>query len=609
MGWRRILAVTTAIVVPATIVATPVASVALLADLWANNLVDIAKVPPIHVPWAWWLYAWHFGGDARLWQPLAATGGGALAVIGGLFGYAARRRKKHRRLQAHVPGEAPPPPQRAHSLAHGDADWMTMEQARLCFPGDDPRWGSIPVGEAYRPDQDRTTTRPFDEDDPETWGQGGKAPLLSTPLTKGAISGLIIGGSGSYKTMGFTISALYGWLGSIVVMDPSGQVGPMVQALREDRGQTVALIDYKRPHLGSFNVLACIDMKGEAPEVQIDEFVGWCFAGQESDKPSKDDFWVISAKELCACLLSDLLADPTQERSLAEWRRRITLPEPELKKHLASIYGNSRSAVARQIAGTYLKTPEKTFGSIYKVATAETKWLSIPGFAQLLSGSTFDPHQITQGNLTVVIQAGGAMATNPAVGRVIIGTFAGILRRAEGRTETPVPFILDEMAQLGYMRVLAELRDQGRKSGVALFPMWQSIGQIERAWGKDGVRDWYASAAWRMYLAVNDPATAEEVSREGGTYTILAHTEGTSRSRQGGFGSSAPTYGDNNNLTEQRRELISPYEVTNRVRADEALIKVRGYPLLRCGRPLWWRREDMRRVIQQDSYRRERQPA
>ena len=75
----------------------------------------------------------------------------------------------------------------------------------------------------------RPSTRPFDEADPETWGQGGTAPLLITPLTSGATSGIIIGGSGSFKTMGFTVPALITWLGSIVVLDPSQQVGRMVK--------------------------------------------------------------------------------------------------------------------------------------------------------------------------------------------------------------------------------------------------------------------------------------------------------------------------------------------------------------------------------------------
>jgi len=235
-----------------------------------------------------------------------------------------------------------------------------------------------------------------------------------------------------------------------------------------------------------------------------------------------------------------------------------------------------------------------------------------PGYARLSTRptghpgcrATFDPRALTAGKLSVVLQIPDeAMKATPGAARVIVGSLARTMLRAKGQTTTPVPFILDEMDLLKHMAILAVLRDMGRKSGVALFPMWQSTGQVEKTWGKDGKKAWYASAAWRMYASVNDDETAKEVSERCGTYTALTRTQSTSSSSQGGASSGSRTQGRSDNLVEQRRDLLSSYEVQTAVRPDEAIIIPRGRPALRCGRPLWWRRPDMKALIETDRYR------
>lgn len=438
-------------------------------------------------------------------------------------------------------------------------------------------------------------------------GPGGTAPLLVTPLSTGAIGGIIIAGSGSFKTMSFTIPALITWHGSCVVLDPSQQVGRMVRHWREALGQTVVLIDPANT-AGAFNPLACIDITHPEAIEHLNEFIDWCGpAVQDAKKDDNNKSFSDWGKEMQACLLADLLWDADlapERRTLREWRSRIVTPEPEMPKYLENIYANSKSAYARDLAGTLMRVVSKTFSGIYRHATGDTKWLSVPAYADLLSGSAFDPALLTAGKLTVIVQISDAtMQTTPAVARIIIGSLARTMLRAHGCSATPVPFILDEMDLLKHMPILAVLRDMGRKSRVALFPMWQSVGQIEETWGKSGKRSWYASAAWRLYAMLNDEETAAEVSRRCGTYTVLARSEGNSTNRPGGPAASFGTRGQNDNVSEQPRQLLSEYEAQTALRPDEAIVIVRGQPVLRCGRPLYWRRPEMAAVIAPDTYR------
>jgi len=364
----------------------PLASTALCTSLGTLRQTD-----PWSVPVAAAVYWWDYGDNPAVahWLPICAI---AAAAVAALPAFAVLCWPERRWLRPARPGEHAPQPVRAYSDLHGQAKWLTIATAKKVFTGEDQRWGSIPIGEAYRPDQD-TTAKEFDEEDAGTWGMGGRAPLLSTPLTKGAISGIIIAGSGSYKTMAFTVPAMVTWRGSVVVLDPSGQVGPMTAAIRRKMGHQVVLLDPDRPHLGGFNALGCIDIQHPLAPVHVGEFVDWCAPeGEKSDKV-EEGFFADAGKELACCLLADLLWDdtlPAARRTVREWRQRIVLPEEEMPAYLARIYAHSKSSYARELAGTLMRVYKKTFSGIYKHATTVTKWLSIPAYADLLSGDAFD---------------------------------------------------------------------------------------------------------------------------------------------------------------------------------------------------------------------------
>jgi type IV secretion system protein VirD4 len=46
---------------------------------------------------------------------------------------------------------------------------------------------------------------------------------------------LVLAGSGGFKTTSMRLPSLLTWTGSAVVLDPSGEIGPMVTALRRQQ--------------------------------------------------------------------------------------------------------------------------------------------------------------------------------------------------------------------------------------------------------------------------------------------------------------------------------------------------------------------------------------
>ena len=150
-------------------------------------------------------------------------------------------------------------------------------------------------------------------------------------------------------------------------------------------------------------------------------------------------------------------------------------------------------------------------------------------------------------------------------------------------------FLLDEAARLGYMRIIETARDAGRKYGITLLMLFQSLGQMREAFGgRDATSKWFKSASWVSFAAINDPETADYISRRCGITTV--EVDQVSRSSRGD--------GQSRTRSKQlvQRPLVQPHEVM-RMRADEQIIFTSGNPPLRCGRAIWFRRDEMKAIV------------
>ena len=109
---------------------------------------------------------------------------------------------------------------------------------------------------------------------PEHWGKGGKSPLVCFDCGFGSTHGIVFAGSGGYKTTSVVVPTALKFKGSMIVLDPSTEIAPMVTAHREAHGQDVLILDPKRPDIG-FNVLDWIGRFGNAPEEDIASVAAW----------------------------------------------------------------------------------------------------------------------------------------------------------------------------------------------------------------------------------------------------------------------------------------------------------------------------------------------
>jgi type IV secretion system protein VirD4 len=212
-----------------------------------------------------------------------------------------------------------------------------------------------------------------------------------------------------------------------------------------------------------------------------------------------------------------------------------------------------------------------------------------------VSGSSFTTDDLAADTVDVFINIDlKTLETHSGLARVIIGSFLNAIYNRDGNVGGRALFLLDEVARLGYMRILETARDAGRKYGVTLTMIYQSIGQMRETYGgRDAASKWFESASWISFAAINDPETADYISKRCGTTTVeidqisrSSAAKGTSRTRSKQLAA---------------RALIQPHEVL-RMRGDEQIVFTAGNPPLRCGRAIWFRRADMKTCVGQNRF-------
>ncbi|WOS65204.1 Ti-type conjugative transfer system protein TraG [Sinorhizobium fredii] len=504
-----------------------------------------------------------------------------VAVIGAFAGFMAVA------VSARISIVVPEPVNRAKRGIFGDADWLPMSAAARLFPDD----GEIVVGERYRVDKQIVHGLPFDPNDRSTWGQGGKAPLLTYKQDFDSTHMLFFAGSGGYKTTSNVVPTALRYTGPLICLDPSTEVAPMVVEHRTRvLGREVMILDPTNPIM-DFNVLDGIESSRQKEE-DIVGIAHMLLSESVRFESSSGAYFQNQAHNLLTGLLAHVMLSPEYagRRNLRSLRQIVSEPEPSVLAMLRDIQEHSASAFIRETLGVFTNMTEQTFSGVYSTASKDTQWLSLDSYAALVCGNAFKSSDIVTGKKDVFLNIPSSILRSyPGIGRVIIGSLINAMIQADGAFERRALFMLDEVDLLGYMRVLEDARDRGRKYGITMMLMYQSVGQLERHFGKDGATSWIDGCAFASYAAIKALDTARNVSAQCGEMTV----EVQGRSRNIGWDTRTGGNRKSESINFQRRSLIMPHEITQSMRKDEQIVIVQGHSPIRCGRAIYFRRKEM----------------
>jgi len=474
---------------------------------------------------------------------------------------------------------------RAKSAAFGDANWMAMAAAAKLFPED----GEIIVGERSRVDQTKVKGIAFDPSDRTTWGAGGSAKLLTYKLNFDSTHMMFFAGSGGFKTTSAVIPTALRYSGPIICLDPAAEVAPMVADHRLRQGRRTYVLDPRKPETG-FNVLDWIETS-TSKEADIVAVAHMLLAESVRVENSTGSYFQNQAHNLLTGLLAHVMLSPDYagRRTLRSLRAIVSKPEPQVLELLRSVQQNSQSLFIRETLGVFTNMAEQTFSGVYSTASKDTQWLSLENYAALCCGSSFKSSDLALGDIDIFLNIPATMLRSyPGIGRMIIGSLINAMMQADGAYKRRALFLLDEVDLLGYMRPLEDARDRGRKYGVTLMLLYQSVGQLERHFGRDGATSWYEGCAFVSYAAIKSMETAKEVSAKCGEMSV----DVAGSSRNVGLIGAGASGRASRSVSTQRRPLILPHEITQSMRKDEQIIIVQGHPPLRCGRAVYFRRPE-----------------
>jgi type IV secretion system protein VirD4 len=481
---------------------------------------------------------------------------------------------------------------------YGFVDWMAMADVAKVFPNQ----GEIVIGELYRPDLDKTNGGgEFRPRDKSTWGRGGTAPLAMFDLERDSGHMLFFAGSGGFKTTSTVVPTALHYSGSMVVLDPAGEIAALVEGRRLAMSETrrVAILDPRResPHeVEGFNVLLpLLRSKNVAADAVAFAKLLTAESKTAGDGGNAEFFKRQSHNLLTGLLLSVLVDDEHRtDRSLRSLVKLCSLSEKDLKDKLKTMVVETDTLFVAQTLTPFIGMTEQTFSGVFSGVTDATQWLKLEHYAAMVCGANFKANDLPGGDLDVFIQVPGDMLkAYPGIGRVIIGSLMKAMEQADGQHKKRVLFALDEVNLLGYMNALEEARERGRKYGVTLMMMYQSVGQIEDAFGKTGASQWLEGCALVSYAAIKSMETAEQISKRCGETTIKIENQSTGNSVMVSPLSQAAASKNSVSHSLQKRALIYPHEVIQTMRADEQIIMVRGQLPIRLGRAVYFRRPEM----------------
>jgi len=335
---------------------------------------------------------------------------------------------------------------------------------------------------------------------------------------------ITIAGARAGKTSTVLEPNLYLYPGSMLVLDPKGELTARTALLRRALGHDVYVLDpfgQSGVPSASFNALAELD-----PEswTIIDDVSSITQALIVDDGDARSRHWNDSARMLLTGLILLTLILPENERSLITVRQLLSLTYPRLlnyvksRKHPSedgprdeqffnenslaintllqamSQAGTRFGGILAAIGNRFIGTPQTERGSIFSTAAAQTDFLDSLPLREISKRSDFDLAALRSDRPTTIYLClpVGRMESHYRWLRLIVQMACTVLEQmgTYPRDRTPILFMMEEFATLGHMEIMERAAAYFPGFGVKLWAILQDTTQLQR----------YYQRSWETFL-------------------------------------------------------------------------------------------------------------
>lgn len=399
---------------------------------------------------------------------------------------------------------------------------------------------------------------------------------------------MTIAGSRTGKSVTLVNNLLF-YRGSVLALDPKGELAAITADRRATLGQRVCILDpfhiaseRLKPYRTSFNPLSLLVPESDTI---IED------AGLISDAlviaGGKDPHWDDSAQSWIEGLLLHIATDPAFEgrRNLVTMRALlrtvfVTAGDGEdapfalelaMLKNAARLQRSDALAdvgdVIEGAARDFYERPPNERAGVLSTTRRHTKFLDFRAMARVLDGHDFDLSALKtapQGMTVYLCLPANRMARCSRWLRVFINLLLDAMEREKAKPAVPVLACLDEFPVLGHMKQLEDAAGQIASFGVKLWVVLQDWGQ-GKALYKERWETFVGNAGILQFFGNNDLMTTEYVSKRLGKTVVKVTREGEAATDQRATGIT----GRSESL--EQYDLLTPDEVSRQFARSDRL--------------------------------------
>lgn len=389
---------------------------------------------------------------------------------------------------------------------------------------------------------------------------------------------MTVAGSRSGKSVTLVANLLL-YRGSVLALDPKGELANLTARRRKALGQSVYVLDpflTCADHVAHFrcryNPLAVLRV--DSPTVIED-------AGMIADAlvvagNDKDPHWDESARSFIEGLILHIASAPAYEGRRTLVTLRDLLRDAMISAEGAEdafaleleMYANaerlSASDATADLANAietstreFYEKPDRERAGVLSTARRHTKFLDYGGMRRVLSGHDFelaDLKRAAEGQTLFLCLPASRMGLCNRWLRLFINQLLDAMEREKAKPASPVLVCLDEFPVLGHMRQLEDAAGQIASFDVKLWVFLQDWGQGKALYG-DRWETFAANAGVLQFFGNNDMMTMEYISRRLGKTVVAVARENEVSANQSADGLS----GKSRSL--ELYDLLTPDEV------------------------------------------------
>ncbi len=398
---------------------------------------------------------------------------------------------------------------------------------------------------------------------------------------------LVIGPTRSGKGRGFVIPNLLAWEGSTITVDIKQENFQETAAARRAAGDEVFMFAPGSPRSHCYNPLEFV-RDGPSRITDLTNVAHFLIP----DPKHGESIWSQKARDLFVGVLGYVLESnqiPDADRTIRTALRVLSTGR-DVGALLTAIVKAEGSELSSFVVGRFnqiIAEPGDTRGSVLaNLTTALAPWDN-PLIAAVTAHSDFDIRELRRKRMSIYIgPAPSDLTSYRSLIRLLVQQiYDSMTREMPAKGDHHVLVMLDEFRQLQRMDAIVEQIPLSAGYGFRMAAILQNISQLDEIYGRAARESIVANCALKIFVGVDDLATANYVSDQLGQMTVTATTTSL---RGGGWFRDSST---SKSLTGV--PLMRPDEVIRLPRKSSILMIANEFPILttkiRYDKDRWFR--------------------